>query len=428
MKFCAESQGYESFFDHDSASSIWNCALFIARQGFKVFPLLEQGKTPLLKGWQDKATDNENTILEWAKVYPNHNYGILTGNGFFVIDFDLDESDDIDEEIQRVQEKLGLFEPGTMVKTGRGYQLYCGSVGFNIRNNHEKRLTDTVDIKGAGGYVVGPGSIHPNGKRYEFCDVHTFRDGIKLTKLSEAALNYIVSLQGSLGIHGTQNDTGPDNIDRAESVPPRNALDYAKPIPEGKRNDTLFRVGCHHREVNRRQTNDVYRILKDINNSDCETPLRDSELEKIAESCCNYPPGEPRTQMIQSPPHEPCSEDVLEQFQGNKLIELFRRNVQKFHVGDWNVAELELLSVASQSVVNTDGIQPKLSGESGKGRVRDMRMARRIEGERRLHAVINRSNTPRRRRCASGSYGRCRNRNKPHEDDSEKENCCDAGK
>jgi hypothetical protein len=60
--------------------------------------------------------------------------------------------------------------------------------------------------------------------------------------------------------------------------------------------------------------------------------------------------------------------EVLQLFRDNRFVELVRKNVQKFHVGDWNVAELEMLSVASQSVVNTDGIQPKLSGESGKGK------------------------------------------------------------
>ena len=368
MKFCAESQGYGSFFDHASASSIWNCALFIARQGFKVFPLLEQGKKPLLKGWQDKATDNENTILEWGELYPNHNYGILTGNGFFVIDFDLDESDDIDEEIQRVQEKLGSFELGTLVKTGRGYQLYCACDGFDIRNDHEKRLTDKVDIKGAGGYVVGPGSIHPNGTHYKFCDVQTLREEIKLTKLPEAALHYIMSLQGSRGVTPHNNDSNLRGVSCPENKTRGSVLDYAKPIQIGRRNDTLYRIGCHYREVNGLQMSDLYQILKGINENDCQAPLDDSELRTIAESCCTYPPGAHRDAIIESLPDEPCSEEVLNLFQENRLIELFRRNVQKFHVGDWNVAELELLSVASQSVVNTDGIQPKLSGESGKGK------------------------------------------------------------
>ena len=42
--------------------------------------------------------------------------------------------------------------------------------------------------------------------------------------------------------------------------------------------------------------------------------------------------------------------------------------MQKFHVGDEAVTELLMLSVASLSVKNTNGLQPKLSGESGMGK------------------------------------------------------------
>jgi hypothetical protein len=347
-----------------SISYTWKLAMFMARQGFEVFPLKKRAKTPLFCGWQDEATCNVDVILKWAERYPDHNYGVLTGNGWFVLDFDLDKS----EEIQRVQEKTGSFEPGTMVKTGRGDQLYCYSDGFDIRNNNQKRLSDKLDVKGAGGYVVGPGSIHPNGQRYEFLDPRTYQDGIKLTKLSEAALHYIVSLQGGQRAIGADDETSVRGANSPENRFAGSALDYAKPIAEGKRNDTLFRVGCYYREVHALQTNDLYQILKVINEHDCPTPLDDSELRSIAESCCIYPPGGHRDAVIESLPGEPCSEEVQDLFQRNKLIELFRKNVQKFHVGDWNVAELEILSVASQSVDNTDGIQPKLSGESGKGK------------------------------------------------------------
>ncbi len=351
-----------------SISDIWQLALFMARQGFKVFPLVEQGKIPLFGGWQEKATNNEDTILKWAKLYRNHNYGVLTGNGWFVLDFDHVEPDRIYAEIQRVQETLGSFELGTLVKTGRGYQLYCNCDGFDIRNSHEKRLTDKVDIKGAGGYVVGPGSIHPNGTRYEFCDVDTLRDGIKLTKLPEAALSYILSLQGSRSTTGGHNDNNLRGANSPESRTRRNALDYAKPIPEGERNDTLFRAGCHYREAYGLPTQDIYPLLKEINNNDCEVPTSDSELRTIAESCGRYAPGAPRSAVVEPLTNEECSNEAQSLFQDNKLIELFRRNVQKFHVGDWNIAELLMLSVTSQSVINSDGIQPKLSGESGKGK------------------------------------------------------------
>lgn len=362
---------YEDFSKHDKCeiadNPIWSHALFLAQCGLKVFPLKIQRKEPLFNGWQGNATNDENAIQGWGETYADNNYGILTGNGFFVIDFDLNESDDIYKEIQQVQERLGSFELGTLVKTGRGYQLYCSAGGFDIRNNCQKRLTDKVDIKGAGGYVVGPGSIHPNGRRYEFCDVQTLSDGIKLTKLSEAALHYIVSLQGKQHAIGADDGTCVRAASNPENQVTRGALDYTEPIPEGERNDTLFRIGCHYREVNSLQANGIYAILKEIYNNHCEVPLSDSELRTIAESCCTYPAGTPRP-TVEPLPNEECSEEVQSLFHDNKLIELFRRNVQKFHVGDGAVTELLMLSVASMSVINTNGLQPKLSGESGMGK------------------------------------------------------------
>jgi hypothetical protein len=364
------SGGYESLLREDKSevatNPTWARALFIARQGFKVLPLYPKSKEALLRGWPEKATDDENVIRQWAELYPNHNYGILTGNGWFVLDFDLDESDDIDEEIQRVRNKLGSFELGTLVKTGQGYQLYCNCDGFDLRNS-TKRLTDKVDIKGSGGYVVGPGSIHPNGTRYEFCDVDTLRDGIKLTKLAEAALQYIVSLQGVGNKIGADDDVCLRGANNSENRVAGSALDYAKPIPEGSRNVTLFRVGAYYREVHALQTDSLFLILKGINEFDCETPLEDSELMTIAKSCCTYPAGTPRP-TAEPLTSEECSEEVQSLFHDNKLIKLFRRNVQKFHVGDEAVTELLMLSVASLSVINTNGLQPKLSGESGMGK------------------------------------------------------------
>ena len=379
----------EDFFEKDKRevekNPIWSHALFIARQGLKVFPLKIQRKEPLFSGWQENATSDENVIQAWGETYADNNYGILTGYGFFVIDFDLNESDDIDTEIQRVKDKLGSFETGTLVKTGRGYQLYCSAGGFDIRNNCQKRLTDKVDIKGAGGYVVGPGSIHPNGTRYEFCDGDTQADGIKLTKLSEAALQYIMSLQGVRDAIGADDDACLRGANSPENRVAGSALDYANPIPVGSRNDTLFRVGCYYREVHALQTNEIYQILKGVNENDCKAPLNDSELMAIAKSCCTFPAGTPRPTVESSTPEE-CGEEVQSLFQGNEFIELFRRNVQKFHVGDEPVTELLMLSVASMSVINTNGLQPKLSGESGMGKTHSTKTVLHL-----MHPTIYRS-------------------------------------
>lgn len=49
-------------------------------------------------------------------------------------------------------------------------------------------------------------------------------------------------------------------------------------------------------------------------------------------------------------------------------IDFILNTHQKMHVGDLNIATALLVSIGIQSVLNSDGIQPKLSGESGKGK------------------------------------------------------------
>jgi hypothetical protein len=362
------------------SSHIWDIALFLAGQGFRVFPLKKQSKEPLFGGWQTLATTSEDTIVEWAQRYPDHNYGIITGRDLFVIDWDSVGPDEIDAKIKELQMNLGTFEVGTLVKTGGGYQLYCATYGYDVRNSCN-RLADRVDIRGGGGFVVGPGSIHPDGARYEFVDPRTFEAGIKLTKLSEAALQHIVSLQGGRKAAGTDTNTSFHPTRSQEGATPRNALGYVKPIPEGMRNDTLFRIGCHYREVNRLQRNDIYAILKQINSNDCEIPLNDSELRAVAESCCSYPAGTPRP-AVEPLTNEECSAevdnlqaatDLLSEedqalFRENHLVDLARETIQQFHLGDTNVIALELASVVSMSIKTSKGIFPHLDGESGKGK------------------------------------------------------------
>jgi|GEM_PF-3553489 len=82
----------------------------------------------------------------------------------------------------------------------------------------------------------------------------------------------------------------------------------------------------------------------------------------------SYANGALRHSAAKAPKSEAFGAEVLHLFRHNRFVELVRKNLGKFHVGDGNIAELEMLSVASLSVKNTNGIQPKLSGESGKGK------------------------------------------------------------
>ncbi len=100
------------------------------------------------------------------------------GSGVFVVDIDGAEAWDAWrelEELGRTEEDYADDRISTfMVETGRvggGWQLYFQHPGFHVKNSTGE-LAEHVDIRGDGGFVVGPGSPHKSGKSYGIvCDV-----------------------------------------------------------------------------------------------------------------------------------------------------------------------------------------------------------------------------------------------------------------
>jgi hypothetical protein len=129
--------------------------------GFPVIPLL--GKIPPEKyGWKQfqKRLPSEREISAWAGTY--HNYAIITGQlaGVVVVDIDSPEA------AQLLTEK-GLPVPPFRTKTSKGEHWFYRHPGAQVRNQAKIAGTD-LDIRADGGYVVGPGSVHPDtGVVYE---------------------------------------------------------------------------------------------------------------------------------------------------------------------------------------------------------------------------------------------------------------------
>lgn len=128
------------------------------------FVLLERsGKKPFEEGWQKKEIKWDDPTLK-RHLDSNGNYGVLGGGkkNLIIIDFDNLE----------VQEKILPKLPKTFtVKTGTGllhkYFFSDGDASFKI---FDEKLDTLADIQGKGKQVVGPGSIHPNGKEYSVED------------------------------------------------------------------------------------------------------------------------------------------------------------------------------------------------------------------------------------------------------------------
>jgi len=125
------------------------------------FVLLEaKGKKPFQLNWQNKKIEYDNEEL-LQHINSKGNYGVMGGgeNNLIIIDFDN----------ATLQEKLLKILPETFTtKTGGGllhlYYFSNNSKSFKI---FDEEMNTLADIQGEGKQVVGAGSIHPNGNRYE---------------------------------------------------------------------------------------------------------------------------------------------------------------------------------------------------------------------------------------------------------------------
>ncbi len=132
-------------------------ALKYANLGWSVIPL-KQDKTPLFswKEYQTKKADKK-TIKQWWKNNPDANIGIVTGaiSGIVVVDI----------------EKGGNFEgyPETVTSFtgGGGRHLLFKHPGQTIPNS-SRAIAELTDIRGDGGYIMAPPSIHPNSSKYQW--------------------------------------------------------------------------------------------------------------------------------------------------------------------------------------------------------------------------------------------------------------------
>lgn len=149
-----------------------DAALEYAARGWRVVPILEGQKRPAINQWTKKATTDSDFLQAWWRSHPTHGIGIATGSGsgFFVVDVDGPTGY---ETLARLEATHGELPHTYMVNTGSGgrhYYFQCPR--FEVRNDASKRLGPGLDIRGDGGQVVAPPTIHPCGQPY----VHTQGD------------------------------------------------------------------------------------------------------------------------------------------------------------------------------------------------------------------------------------------------------------
>ena len=140
-------------------------AIAYRRRGFSVAPVEPRGKKPLIM-WQRYQTELAELaeINKWFVDSPAANVGIVTGviSDLVVIDIDTDEAR---AGLKKIVGDCDL-DSVPRSRTGKGWQLFFKHPGITIQNR--AGAIPGLDVRGDGGYVVAPPSIHPNGKQYKW--------------------------------------------------------------------------------------------------------------------------------------------------------------------------------------------------------------------------------------------------------------------
>lgn len=145
----------------------------LAALGYAVFPC--RGKVPLTgHGCKDASTESA-VVQAWQSRWPTANWAIATGaksGGLVVVDVD-DVWGEPGAAWTRIANDAGLNGPGglrtptVLSGSGNSMHFYFRAPAMAIGNSAGK-LAPSVDVRGAGGYVICPPSTHPDGGRYEW--------------------------------------------------------------------------------------------------------------------------------------------------------------------------------------------------------------------------------------------------------------------
>jgi len=148
-----------------------DAALEYAARGWRVLPIGPGKKSPPMDAWQHAATTDPATITAWwTGLYRGYGIGIATGeaSGLFVLDVDTDGGKRGDESLADLEATYGRLPDTREVLTGSGgrHLYFRWPDGVDIRNDQSGRLGLGLDIRGEGGQVLAPPTVHPNGRVY----------------------------------------------------------------------------------------------------------------------------------------------------------------------------------------------------------------------------------------------------------------------
>jgi hypothetical protein len=234
-------------------------ALQYRRYHWSVIPIRAYEKRPLIK-WQEyqQRLATEDEIKAWYQRWPEANIGIVTGAVSGLVVLDIDPGHGGQQSLAQWEQTHDPLPMSVEASTGGGGRhLYFRHPGGVIHNR--AGLAPGIDLRGDGGCVVAPPSLHSSGKLYSWVEGRAPGEA----SLSELPPWLLAMLQD------TQRSSG-------HSVKYWRQL-VKEGVVEGTRNNTLASLAGHllwHGV----DADVVMEMLLCWNRARCSPPLDDEEV------------------------------------------------------------------------------------------------------------------------------------------------------
>ncbi len=221
------------------------------------------GKHPKSKNGSKDATVDELKIRQFCQSGTT-NIGIATGRTSCLCILDVDPKNGGDRSFLEIINKFGPL-PKTIValtgsEGGRHYYFKYPICGMRNKTN----ILPGLDIRGDGGFVVAPPSLHKSGRNYMW-EYSSSPDNTAISEMPDWLLDLILNKESKKQIEGGLWSVGGRN---------NNLFKLASSL-QGRGMETLA----------------IHELITNENENRCQPPLDASEVKKIVESVERYPRG-----------------------------------------------------------------------------------------------------------------------------------------
>jgi Bifunctional DNA primase/polymerase, N-terminal len=363
-----------------AAGDLAEAALGYAQSGLAVFPChsladgacscgkpgcKNAGKHPRSEHGLGDATTDTATIEAWWDRWPDANVGIRCGAASGLVALDVDVQHGGAGSLKELERRHGELPPTAETLTGGGGKhLLFLHPAVEVRNSAGK-LGAGLDVRGDGGYIIAPPSVHASGRVYRWSrPLERGLAPLPTWMLEDAA---------------AQNGKAAAHVDEI--------------IPEGKRRDAMLAVAGKLKRSGLTGA-EILPTLRELNKR-CRPPLDELELESVA--CKSTLAVDGAAAIPTLPAVEPCS---LEH-----VLTVFRTWL---HLPDAGPVLVTLAVIAANRIESFDPLWVILVGAAGSGKTEALSATTGLDGVHVVATVTEAallSGTPRKDTAAGASGG-----------------------